>query len=277
MLRRSGHLPLRAALVSGLTAAVALAAPAVSSAQLGDKTLRKGSSGPDVKQLQRALRDAGYRTAVDGEYGNDTVKRVKAFEGNEQLKVDGVMTPSDQQKLEATTERGKDGEAPAPGGAAAPDGDSGGDSGSGDEAPAKTAPGSKASVGSDGLAVAPANAPEEVKEAIAAGNEIAKTPYVYGGGHGKSLKASGYDCSGSISYALRKAGIFKSAMASGPMMKFGESGKGQWITLYANAGHAYMVIAGIRFDTSARKQDGTRWSEDMRSSSGYTVRHPEGF
>ena len=124
--------------------------------------------------------------------------------------------------------------------------------------------------------MAPAGAPPEVQKAIAAGNEIAKTPYKYGGGHAK-LKDSGYDCSGSISYALRKAGIMKSSLASGPMMKFGESGPGEWITLYANSGHAYMVIAGLRFDTSARKQEGSRWSDESRSSKGYTARHPEGF
>jgi hypothetical protein len=80
-----------------------------------------------------------------------------------------------------------------------------------------------------------------------------------------------------VSYALRKAGLMKSAMASGDMMKMGESGPGEWITIYANSGHAYMVIAGLRFDTSARKQDGTRWTEESRSSKGYTARHIEGF
>ena len=131
-------------------------------------------------------------------------------------------------------------------------------------------------MGADGFAVAPAGAPPEVQKAIAAGNEIAKTPYKFGGGHAK-LKDTGYDCSGSISYALRKAGIMKSSLASGPMMKFGDSGPGEWITLYANSGHAYMVIAGLRFDTSARKQEGSRWSSEPRSSKGYTARHPEGF
>ncbi len=262
----SRRLTPRNALLTGALLALPLSAPAIADAQLGDKTLRKGDSGSDVKALQRELRSAGYRTAVDGEYGNDTARRVRAFEGNEQLKVDGKVTPADARKLRATTERGENGEEELPTGGAVP----------GEEEKTQTAPGAKATVGADGFAVAPAGAPPEVQKAIAAGNEIAKTPYKYGGGHGK-LKDSGYDCSGSISYALRKAGIMKSSLASGPMMRFGESGRGDWITLYANSGHAYMIIAGLRFDTSARKQEGSRWSDESRSSKGYTARHPEGF
>jgi peptidoglycan hydrolase-like protein with peptidoglycan-binding domain len=263
----SRRLTPRRALLAGALLALPLSAPVVADAQMGDKTLRKGDSGADVKELQRELRTAGYRTAVDGEYGNDTVKRVRAFEGNEQLAVDGKVSPADATKLQEVAGRGDDGEEELPTGGSTPT----------QEQTAKTAPGEKATLGSDGFAVAPAGAPEEVKEAIAAGNEIAKTPYVYGGGHGTKLKASGYDCSGSISYALRKAGLMKSSLASGPMMKFGEAGPGEWITLYANSGHAYMIIAGLRFDTSARKQEGTRWSDETRSSKGYTARHPEGF
>ena len=257
----------RRALLAGALLALPLSAPAIADAQLGDQTLSKGDSGADVKELQRELRTAGYRTSVDGEFGNDTARRVRAFEGNEQLRVDGKVTPADAQKLQAVTNRGENGEEEIPTGGSTPT----------KEETTKTAPGAKATLGADGFAVAPAGAPAQVKTAIAAGNEIAKSPYVYGGGHGTSMKASGYDCSGSISYALRKAGIMKSSLASGPMMRFGESGPGQWITLYANSGHAYMVIAGLRFDTSARKQDGTRWSDEARSSKGYTARHPEGF
>ncbi len=282
MTRRTGLLPHRAALTTALFASAALCAPAVASADLGDKTLRKGDSGADVRALQRELNSSGYKTATDGEFGANTVKRVRAFEGNEQLRVDGKVTPADVKVLKSTIKRGKAGEATYPSGGASPD--NGNTTGPGDDGssdtPAdtgKTAPGAKATLGSDGLAVAPAAAPAEVRKAIAAGNEIAKTPYVYGGGHGTKLKDSGYDCSGSISYALRKAGLMKSALASGPMMTFGQSGKGQWITLYANSGHAYMIIAGLRFDTSARDQDGTRWSAESRSTSGYTARHPEGF
>jgi peptidoglycan hydrolase-like protein with peptidoglycan-binding domain len=263
--RRSG-LSRRIAITLALGAVLPLSAPVLAHAQLGDETLHKGDSGADVKQLQRELNTAGYKTDVDGEFGADTVKRVRAFEGNEELKVDGKVTPEDAQKLQDVAKRGDDGETELPTGGAKPD----------PQQKAQTTPGAKGTVGSDGFAVAPAGAPQEVKDAIAAGNEIAKTPYKYGGGHGK-LKDSGYDCSGSVSYALRKAGLMKSAMASGDMMKMGDSGPGQWITIYANAGHAYMVIAGLRFDTSAREQDGTRWSDESRSSRGYTARHLDGF
>ncbi len=114
-----------------------------------------------------------------------------------------------------------------------------------------------------------------VARVIAAANEIASTPYVYGGGHGG--RSGGYDCSGSISYALAAGGLISAPMASGPFMSWGEPGEGQRITVYANAGHAYMVIDGRRYDTSALRGGGTRWSSEMRSSAGFVARHPAGF
>ena len=86
---------------------------------------------------------------------------------------------------------------------------------------------------------------------IAAGNRIAKKPYKYGGGHAK-LRDSGYDCSGSVSYALRGGKLMRGAMDSGGFMRWGRSGRGTWITIRANRGHAYMIVAGLRFDTSGR-------------------------
>ncbi len=243
-----------------LVTVVALAAMPVTAAEarFGDETLRKGDSGRDVKTLQRTLNDAGYETDLDGEFGAHTQKRVRAFEGNEERRVDGRVTPSDARALKAAAERGPDESA--------------------DDEPGTTqeAPGEQASVGEDGFAVAPAGAPQAVKDVIAAGNEIAKKPYKYGGGHGK-LRDSGYDCSGSISYALRKAGLMDESMPSGAMTRWGERGRGDWITVYANSGHAYMVVAGIRFDTSARKRSSTRWTEKGRSARGYRARHPEGL
>jgi peptidoglycan hydrolase CwlO-like protein len=114
-----------------------------------------------------------------------------------------------------------------------------------------------------------------VARVIAAANEIATTPYVYGGGHGGT--SSGYDCSGSISYALAAGGLISAPMASGPFMSWGEPGEGKRITVYANAGHAYMVIDGRRYDTSALRGGGTRWTSEMRSSAGFVARHPAGF
>jgi cell wall-associated NlpC family hydrolase len=127
-----------------------------------------------------------------------------------------------------------------------------------------------------GAAQAPAGAPEAVRLVIAAGNAIAGLPYLYGGGHG-SFQASAYDCSGSVSYALAAAGLVTSPLDSTSFESWGEPGPGQYITVYANAGHAYMVVGGWRFDTSALSSGGTRWTTAMRSSAGFVARHPPGL
>ena len=137
-------------------------------------------------------------------------------------------------------------------------------------------PGTKATVGSDGLAVVPVLAPPVVQAVIVAGNKIAKMPYIYGGGHGK-WEDAGYDCSGSVSYALHGGDLLKTAMPSGDFMNWGDPGPGQWITLYANGGHIFMTVAGLRFDTSGQSGSGSRWQSDMRSARGYEVRHPVGY
>jgi hypothetical protein len=143
------------------------------------------------------------------------------------------------------------------------------------EAP-PTTPTEKAALTEDGLAVAPASAPPEVVAIIEAGNKIASKPYKYGGGHGR-WRDSGYDCSGSMSYVLHAAGLLDTPLDSSGFMRWGDRGRGTWITTYGNAGHAYMVVAGLRFDTSARRVTGTRWTDRMRSPRGYKRRHPEGF
>jgi peptidoglycan hydrolase CwlO-like protein len=127
-----------------------------------------------------------------------------------------------------------------------------------------------------GMAQAPANAPAAVKQVIAAGNAIAGLPYQYGGGHG-SFRANAYDCSGSVSYALAAAGLLSSPLDSTGFESWGDAGPGRWITVYANAGHAFMVVAGWRFDTGALPEDGTRWSRSMRSTAGFVARHPPGL
>jgi peptidoglycan hydrolase CwlO-like protein len=127
-----------------------------------------------------------------------------------------------------------------------------------------------------GLAQAPAGAPAAVAEVIAAGNAIAGLPYLYGGGHG-SFRANAYDCSGSVSYALAAAGLLSSPLDSTGFESWGESGPGRWITVYANAGHAFMVVAGWRFDTVALAADGTRWTRTMTSTGGFVARHPPGL
>ena len=127
-----------------------------------------------------------------------------------------------------------------------------------------------------GTAQPPPGAPAAVGLVMAAGNAIAGLPYLYGGGHA-GFKDTAYDCSGSVSYALAAAGLVSSPMASGPFMSWGEPGPGTWITVYANAGHAFMIVAGWRFDTSALSGGGTRWSRDTRSVAGFVARHPPGL
>jgi hypothetical protein len=139
-----------------------------------------------------------------------------------------------------------------------------------------TAPGAKAAITSTGLAVPPAGAPASVQAAIRAGNRIAKKPYKWGGGHAR-LVDSGYDCSGSVSYALRGGKLMTSSLVSGAFASWGRRGRGDWITIRANAGHVYMVIAGLRFDTSASKRTGSRWSTQMRSARGFVATHPPGL
>ena len=111
---------------------------------------------------------------------------------------------------------------------------------------------------------------------VAAANRIARFPYKYGGGHG-TYRDSGYDCSGSISYALHYAGLLKTPLDSSGFMSYGAPGPGRHVTIYANAGHAYMVVDHRRFDTSAIRETGSRWTGTHRSSAGYVVRHPRGM
>jgi len=128
----------------------------------------------------------------------------------------------------------------------------------------------------DGTAIAPDNAPDVVKRVIMAGNEIAKFPYKWGGGHG-AWRDNGYDCSGSVSFALAGAGLLGRPLTSGLFMDYGAPGRGRWITIYANPGHIFMIVAGLRFDTSGQGRAGTRWQEDARSTAGFAVRHIPGL
>ena len=134
----------------------------------------------------------------------------------------------------------------------------------------------KATALSNGVALPPFEAPEAVHQIIEAGNSIARTPYKWGGGHGK-WQDTGYDCSGSVSFALAAAGLLEGPLASGPLMSWGERGPGKWVTIYANPGHVYLVVAGIRFDTSGAKVTGSRWQNDLRTNAGFVARHPTGL
>jgi peptidoglycan hydrolase CwlO-like protein len=131
-------------------------------------------------------------------------------------------------------------------------------------------------VNTGGMVQPPPGAPAAVGEVMAAGNAIATLPYIWGGGHG-SFQANGYDCSGSVSYALAAAGLVSSPMVSGAFESWGLPGPGRWITVYANAGHVWMQVAGWRFDTVALATGGTRWAQGGGEFSGFVVRHPAGL
>ena len=136
--------------------------------------------------------------------------------------------------------------------------------------------GPRARVLPDGTAVAPEDAPEPVKRVILAANQIASFPYKWGGGHG-AWRDDGYDCSGSVSFALAGAGLLDRPLTSGGLESYGDSGTGEWITIYANPGHVFMVVAGLRFDTSGRGREGTRWQHGVRGTGGFAVRHVPGL
>jgi hypothetical protein len=140
-----------------------------------------------------------------------------------------------------------------------------------------------ATLAPDGSAISPTDAPPAVRKAINAGNRIHMLPYIWGGGHNRKFKGRGYDCSGAVSYVLHAAGLLRRPMDSGTLARrWGALGAGQWITVYANASHAYAVIAGLRWDTSAvgeslNQGSGPRWRSTPRSSAGYTAKYAPGY
>ena len=153
-----------------------------------------------------------------------------------------------------------------------------------------TVPGLKAKLLPDGTAAAPAAAPRAVQEAIWAANRLQDKPYKYGGGHAR-IEDTGYDCSGTVSYALHHAGLLDSPLPSGDFLSWGRRGRGRWITVWTNYGHAYMIIAGLRLDTSAYAyrtrtsrryarsafERGPRWRPTRRPWRGFRARHPVGL
>ncbi|MGH2917053.1 MAG: peptidoglycan-binding protein [Solirubrobacteraceae bacterium] len=203
-----------------------------------------------MRVLQRWLTLLGVPTKVDGMYGRATRRSVRTYERGNALRVDG--------RVSRAQARGMRNRAYALQPLAQP------------IRPAPTG------VLANGKAVAPAGAPPQVQAAVAAGNRIVRKPYRYGGGHG-TWEDSGYDCSGTVSYALHGAGLLSSPLASPGFTSYGEPGKGRWITIYAHSGHAFAVIAGLRLDTSGSGGSGPRWRTEPRSGSGFTARHPAGL
>ena len=265
--RPSRAIPLIAALAIAALAALAVFSVQSAQASLGDRTLREGDRGKDVRALQQLLRRAGFPGRVTGVFNHRTWLKVRTVERELELPVNGVVTRRDVRRIELAL-RPSDG--------------SGGFSADAKDVRQRAsvagqeAAGAKAVLTDDGVAIPPANAPQAVKDVIEAGNRIASKPYRYGGGHGK-WEDSGYDCSGSVSYALHGGNLLDSPMPSGSFTRLGEAGKGEWITIYTHSGHIYMVVAGLRFDTSGRAETGSRWQKAMRSPSGFAVRHPKGL
>ena len=208
-----------------------------------------------VEWLQRAL-----KLPVDGEFGPETEAAVRRLQARHGLPVDGVVGPATWAVIGVQTAATL---TPPPSALAAPSTPAA----STDGAPAGDAGATSAGGG---------EAESVVARVIAAADEIATRPYVWGGGHG-SFESEGYDCSGSVSYALHGGGLLSSPEDSTGLESYGEPGPGRYITIYANAEHAYMVIDGKRFDTVALAEDGSRWGGTGDDGGGFIERHPDGL
>jgi peptidoglycan hydrolase-like protein with peptidoglycan-binding domain len=199
----------------------------------------EGAPGNPVSRLQSAL-----HLNADGTFGPETESAVKRLQARHGLSVDGVVGPATWSVLGIKSQQTLNPPHSALSGSSSHESSSGGSS--------------------------------VIARVIAAGDEIATRPYVYGGGHG-SFQSAGYDCSGSVSYALHGGGLLSSPEDSSALESYGEAGPGKYITIYANSGHAFMVVDGKRFDTIAQQESGSRWADSVGDTSGYVVRHPAGL
>jgi peptidoglycan hydrolase-like protein with peptidoglycan-binding domain len=211
--------------------------------------LSQGSKGKWVSTLQSDLTFVGYPTNVDGQFGSTTTQSVNAFKTAHGFTADGVMgTQAWAVLLQAVQQ-------------------------------IESQPTAKARLNPDGTVTAPSSAPQVIQTMIAAANQIDTKPYCYAGGHGK-WHDSCYDCSGSVSYVLHAAGMLSVSEDSTQLESFGTHGLGRWVTIWANAGHTYMEIAGLFFDTAAQSSNSLndRWSKrNVENNSAFVVRHPTGL
>jgi cell wall-associated NlpC family hydrolase len=224
------------------------------SKHLGDRVLWPGMSGHDVRVLQQYLTFAGYSTTVTGDFSMGTRQSVVAFQRAQHLRATGVVNATVAHALR--------------------------------RAVAASLPHGVARINSDGTATAPVGAPAAVQTMVAAANRIIHTSYCYAGGHG-SWNSSCYDCSGAVGYVLHAAGMLSSPEPSGSMESWGSSGAGRWVSVYADSGHVFMVIAGRAFDTAdfggpnIPSGSGPRWRSNptgnLADGGGYVVRHPSGL
>jgi peptidoglycan hydrolase-like protein with peptidoglycan-binding domain len=227
------------------------------SQHLGQRTLRPGMKGHDVRVLQGYLTLVGLPTAVDGSYGPSTKTNVIQFQLAHNMKGNGVFTYAESLVLRQAV-----------------------------AAALASGPVGKARINPDGTATAPQGAPAVVQQVITAANQIIGKPYIYAGGHA-SWNAPGYDCSGSVSYALHGGGLLSSPEDSTGLESYGSPGPGKWITIYADAAHTWVVVAGIAFDTAdfggpnIPSGTGPRWRRNptgnLADGGDYVVRHPSGL
>jgi peptidoglycan hydrolase-like protein with peptidoglycan-binding domain len=234
-------------------------APNLPNRRYGSRTLRRGMVGTDVEDLQNYLTLAGYPTSVDGAFGPRTASSVMKFQRASHLIITGVAVRGEEMTLQRDVAK----------------------------AVPTSASAGQATLNADGTATAPADAPAAVQNAIAAANSIIDDPYIYGGGHA-SFTDSGYDCSGAVSFALHGGGLLNTPEDSGQLETYGQPGPGQWITVYADAGHAFVVIAGLAFNTAHYgptfpSGSGPRWLQpadvtaNLSDGGDYIVRHPTGL
>lgn len=226
-----------------------------SARHLGDRIpLTSGMSGHDVKILQDALTRLGHPVPLTGTFGPLTRQALRAWERASNRRVDGRVDKGDLPGLRSALSAKAATPTPTP----------------------PPVLGATATINADGTATPPAGAPQVVVDLFTAANRIATLPYRYGGGH-KSFDDTAYDCSGSVSYALHGAGLLDYTLDSTGLESWGQGGPGSWITIYANADHTFLTVAGVRFDTSGQRQAGTRWQPAERSTDGFVVRHPAGL
>jgi peptidoglycan hydrolase-like protein with peptidoglycan-binding domain len=223
--------------------------PVLKRGRVGGRGQARGGGRRSARRAVRrtSSRGGGVRAVqralgitADGVFGPATEAAVKSFQRRHGLVADGVVGPMTRRALGLGTGETLKRE---------------GDDGGGDD---------------------PVAGPGALGRLISAANRIAELPYKFGGGH-RTFDDTGYDCSGSISYALHAAGLLKYALDSSGFMSYGESGPGRHVTIYANPNHAYMVVDGRRYDTSALKETGSRWTSEPRSPRGFVVRHPPGL
>jgi peptidoglycan hydrolase-like protein with peptidoglycan-binding domain len=234
-------------------------APNLPNRRYGSRTLRRGMMGTDVEDLQNYLTLAGYPTSVDGDFGPMTAKSVMKFQRASHMLATGIVVHGEQVTLERDVAK----------------------------AVPTSASAGQATLNDDGTATAPTDAPAAVQNAISAANSIIDDPYIYGGGHA-SFNDTGYDCSGAVSFALHGGGLLTSPEDSSQLETYGQPGPGQWITIYADASHAFVVIAGLAFNTAHYgptfpSGSGPRWLQpadvtaNLSDGGDYIVRHPAGL